>query len=282
MAVSRSDGQDGAGSVPGSHDHVLRPGRAVHEVPASERALLALDDQQRLAGEHEEVLLVGLPVVHRHRLARPEHEEVDADLPEVRLALERQALPPSLAVTPACLAGIQDEPAFPDRHDPGLGLLERGLGNHRRIIEVATAPHTIADEPPRRSPLPLAGRTCSDRGLGPSDGVRTVRPRGWSRSSLSGSVLAALATLPGSRRPLLLLVVGGLLCSAGAATVTSDGFVIVAAGLIPALAGLVLREIGDTMRLASKARRAERRHVERKRLAQQREYERRREERRAA
>jgi hypothetical protein len=97
-----------------------------------------------------------------------------------------------------------------------------------------------------------------------------------------GLVLAALATLPGSRQPLLLLVVGGLLCSAGAATVTGDGFVIVAAGLIPALAGLVLREIGDTMRLATKARRAERRHLERKRLAQEREYERRREERRAA
>jgi hypothetical protein len=97
-----------------------------------------------------------------------------------------------------------------------------------------------------------------------------------------GLVLVALATLPGSRQPLLLLVVGGLLCAAGAAAATSDGFVIFAAGLLPALAGLVVREIGDTMRLATRARRAERRHAERKRLAQQREYERRREDRRAA
>jgi hypothetical protein len=99
---------------------------------------------------------------------------------------------------------------------------------------------------------------------------------------LVGLFLVALATLPGSRRPLLLLLAGGLLCSAGAATATGDGFVIAAAGLVPALAGLVVREIADTMRLAGKARRADRRYAERKRLAQQREYERRRDERRAA
>jgi hypothetical protein len=42
--------------------------------------LLVLHDQEHLAGEDEETLLVGLPVVHRHRLARAEDEEVDADL----------------------------------------------------------------------------------------------------------------------------------------------------------------------------------------------------------
>lgn len=99
---------------------------------------------------------------------------------------------------------------------------------------------------------------------------------------LVGLVLVALAILPGSRRPLVLLLAGGLLCAAGAATATTDGFVIAGAGLIPALAGLVIREVTDTMRLAGKARRAERRHAERKRLAQQRAYERRRQERRAA
>jgi hypothetical protein len=88
---------------------------------------------------------------------------------------------------------------------------------------------------------------------------------------LVGLVLVALAIVPGSRRSLVLLLAGGLLCAAGAATTTSDGFVIAGAGLVPALAGLVIR-----------ARRAERRYAERKRLAQRREYERRREERRAA
>jgi hypothetical protein len=99
---------------------------------------------------------------------------------------------------------------------------------------------------------------------------------------LVGLVLVALAIVPGSRRSLVLLLAGGLLCAAGAATTTSDGFVIAGAGLVPALAGLVIRENTDTMRLAGRARRAERRYAERKRLAQRREYERRREERRAA
>ena len=75
-----------AGPVAGADEHVLRPGGAVHEVPLPQRALLALDDEQRLAREHEEVLLIGLPVVHRHRLARPEHDEVDPDLREVRVS----------------------------------------------------------------------------------------------------------------------------------------------------------------------------------------------------
>ena len=60
------------------------PRRAVHEVPLPQRPLLALDDQQRLAREHEEVLLVGLPVVHPHRLARARARRGDAELREVR------------------------------------------------------------------------------------------------------------------------------------------------------------------------------------------------------
>ena len=57
------------------------------EVPLAERALLALDEEERLAREDEEVLLVGLPVVHAERLARAEPEQVDAELAEVRLGL---------------------------------------------------------------------------------------------------------------------------------------------------------------------------------------------------
>jgi hypothetical protein len=52
------------------------------EVPLPERLLLPLDDQDRLACDDEEVLLAGLPVVHRHRLARPENRDVDARLGE--------------------------------------------------------------------------------------------------------------------------------------------------------------------------------------------------------
>ena len=64
----------------------------MHEVPPAERTLLALDDGECLASEHEEVLLVVLPVVHRHRLAGLENSQVDADLLEIRCALEARAL----------------------------------------------------------------------------------------------------------------------------------------------------------------------------------------------
>ena len=88
MMLARADGEDDAGALSGPDDHVLRPGGAVHEVPLPQRPLLALDDEQSLAGEHEEVFLIGFPVVHRHRLTRPEHTEADSDLREVRLTLE--------------------------------------------------------------------------------------------------------------------------------------------------------------------------------------------------
>src|SRR5205085_8655168 len=45
-------------------DHVRRSGRAMDEIPLPERALLAFDDERPLAGQDEEVLFVGLPVVH--------------------------------------------------------------------------------------------------------------------------------------------------------------------------------------------------------------------------
>ena len=48
--------------------------------PAPQRPLLALDDEHGLAREHEEVLLILLPVVAGHRLAGLEHAEVDAEL----------------------------------------------------------------------------------------------------------------------------------------------------------------------------------------------------------
>ena len=36
---------------------MVRAGRAMHEIPLSQRTLVALHDEQRLAGEDEEVLL---------------------------------------------------------------------------------------------------------------------------------------------------------------------------------------------------------------------------------
>ena len=82
MLLQRADREDRARAVSGPEDHVLCSGRAVHEVPLPQLPLLALDDEQRLAGKDQEVLLIGLPVVHRHRLARLEHGETESEVRE--------------------------------------------------------------------------------------------------------------------------------------------------------------------------------------------------------
>ena len=48
-ALARARHEDEAGPVAGADDDVVGAGRAVHEVPRSQVALLALDQQQALA-----------------------------------------------------------------------------------------------------------------------------------------------------------------------------------------------------------------------------------------
>jgi hypothetical protein len=134
--LSRADPEHHARPVARADDHVLRPGRAVDEVPAAQRPFLALHDQHRLAREDEEVLLVRLPVVHPDRLARAEDEQRDPELREQGLGLlvgpagEREAVAAPFAVTPARLAGVEDEPALACGREPRVGLLEPRLRNH--------------------------------------------------------------------------------------------------------------------------------------------------------
>ncbi|SRR6266566_2562789 len=123
--------------VSGADDDVLCPGWAMKEVPLPQRPLLALDDEKRFAGQHEKVLLVGFPVVDRHRRTRPEHAKEDADLPELCLTLEFAARRPALAMQPAGLASVQDEPSLPDRYESELGLLERRLPYHHSTLPSA-------------------------------------------------------------------------------------------------------------------------------------------------
>ena len=137
--LTRTDGDDDAGRVAGSHDDVVRLGGAVHEVPLPQLPFLAFDDQQRLAREDEKVFLVGFPVVHPDRLTRGQHVETDSDLGELRLALEGDALPTALPVAPAGLPGVQHEPALPGRDEPSVGLLERSLRNDGREVNASPA-----------------------------------------------------------------------------------------------------------------------------------------------
>jgi hypothetical protein len=117
----------------GPQDHVIRPRRAVHEVPLPQWPLHALDEQQPLTGEHQEILLDILPVVHPNRLTRPEHEQVDPDLGKVRRPLEGERVSTALAVTPSRLAGVHYEPALTAGHESGLGPPQQGFRNRHSV-----------------------------------------------------------------------------------------------------------------------------------------------------
>ena len=100
------------------------------EVPFLQRALLVLDEQQRFAVDDQKVLLVDLPVVHRHRLPGREHEQVDAELLELRVPFEVAERPTWPAVVPARFASVQHEPAVAFRYDAVRRALELRLRNH--------------------------------------------------------------------------------------------------------------------------------------------------------
>src|SRR5262249_39684105 len=136
----------------------------VDEVPAPERPLLALDHEDRLPGEDEEVLLVGLPVVHRHRLAWRQRDQVDAVLVELGLALEPCVGAATLGRVPWHVLRVDDVPAVAARHLPVLGLLESRLLDHdRELMATVAGWHRRAESScegwRRRSPRPRARST---------------------------------------------------------------------------------------------------------------------------
>ena len=110
------------------------------EVPLPQRALFALDEQECLAGKDKKVFLVSFPMVDRHRRTRREHANEDADLRELSLTLELAARRLALAMEPTGVASVQDEPSLPGRHEPGLGVFERGRPYHPRSIREPVHP----------------------------------------------------------------------------------------------------------------------------------------------
>src|SRR5207244_1687789 len=132
VALPRADAEDDARPA---DDRVLRVRRAMDEVPLPQRPLLPLDDQGRRAGEDEEVLLVGLPVIHRQRLSRPENGDPEPELLEDRVTAEVREPAPTLRLVPAHLARVDDEPAFAFAHESVVGDL------HGRLRDVHAAQH---------------------------------------------------------------------------------------------------------------------------------------------
>jgi hypothetical protein len=100
----------------------------VEEVPRLHTPLFVFDEQQALAGEHEEALLRVLAVIHRHRLTGREHRDVDPDLPERGLALEA-CEGAHLSVEPTRIARVEHEPAFAFGDEAGVEAFECSFGH---------------------------------------------------------------------------------------------------------------------------------------------------------
>ena len=101
------------------------------EVPRLQPLLRSLDQQQALAAEHEEVLLLVLAVIHARGLTGLENADVEPQLGEALISLEA-GVGAELAVEPARVAHVEDEPARSSRGKPALSGLKRSLGNHAR------------------------------------------------------------------------------------------------------------------------------------------------------
>ena len=125
-------------------DRVVRTWRAVDDVPLPNRPLFSLDDQNRFTREHEEVFLVGFSVVHRHRIARLEKNEVDPELQEPRLALEIAHRAKTTPRPPLRLACVENEPiiALRDKATFRHDKLRLNDPCAERAIFACTPPHS--------------------------------------------------------------------------------------------------------------------------------------------
>lgn len=74
-----------------------------------------------------------------------------------------------------------------------------------------------------------------------------------------GFALVAVALFPAFRRAPLFLAAAGAVSALAASAITNDGFVVLASGVLPVLAGLVLREMTATFELLAEPRREARR-----------------------
>jgi hypothetical protein len=83
--------QNEGGFAAGGNDRVWRPGWTVDEVPRHEGTFEAFDDQQAVASQHQEVLLAGFVVVERHRLARLQPIQPNAQIIEMSFSLTSES-----------------------------------------------------------------------------------------------------------------------------------------------------------------------------------------------
>jgi hypothetical protein len=150
LAGAGPDREDSAKAVARAYEDVIRPGRAVNEVPGLQRALLAFYEQQALALKDEEVFLRALAVVETGRLAGLEDPDVDPELLELGLALENRSRAELLVLEPACVLRVDDEPAAAFRDKAAaLRLLQACFRNYLDLRFVGTPRATNVPRGPR-------------------------------------------------------------------------------------------------------------------------------------
>src|SRR5215211_3529004 len=108
---SAADHDDRARPVTGADERVLRPRRAVDEVPGLQVALLTFDHEHTLAGDDEEVLLAPLAVVQAPLTGR-ENQDSEAEVGPLLPPFEVRVLPALLASEPRHVTRVDYEPAL--------------------------------------------------------------------------------------------------------------------------------------------------------------------------
>jgi hypothetical protein len=84
----------------------------MEEVPGAQPPFAALDEQQTVSGEHEEVLLVGLGVVQQARISGPQHAQIDPELGERHGFTLEEAAGSERARLPRRVVDVDDEPTL--------------------------------------------------------------------------------------------------------------------------------------------------------------------------
>ena len=121
----------------------------MHEVPGLEAPLLTLDDQQALAGEDEEVLLRILGVIHAVRLPGSKDPDVETHLIEASLLAVEHRVEAELALEPAQVASVDDEPALARWVETGLVLSSGASGTTLSRLVAMERSLPVAERPRR-------------------------------------------------------------------------------------------------------------------------------------
>ena len=99
-ARSAAGHDDDTRPVTGADEDVVRPGRAVDEIPCLQAALLAFDHEHALSGDEQEVLLATLAVIQAVSLAGHEHMDAEAELSPLLPPFKVGVLPTLFASDP--------------------------------------------------------------------------------------------------------------------------------------------------------------------------------------